>query len=104
MHRQRPHPEHLAPGDTFDCWRVAAIEPGRRLELAAEMKMPGKGWLRFEVLEREVGAAIRQTALFEPAGLLGLIYWYCLYPIHLIIWSGMLREIARRAGTPPSTE
>jgi hypothetical protein len=84
-------------GDTLDFWRVECFEPNRRLTLAAEMKLPGRAWLDFEVDGDASGAIIRQTALFDPIGLAGLAYWYVLYPVHQIIFAGMLREIARKA-------
>jgi len=38
-----------------------------------------------------------QTALFEPRGLPGALYWYALYPIHRVIFSDMARALAQRA-------
>ncbi len=100
MRRGRRNAETLAVGDALDFWRVEAFEPDRRLRLAAEMKIPGRAWLQFEV--DPVGSqdsAIRQTAIFDPAGLSGLVYWYALYPVHRWIFAGMLRTIATRAET-----
>ena len=97
MRRGRRDPEAPAVGDTLDFWRVEAYEPGRRLRLAAEMKVPGRAWLEFEVVPDGSGALVHQTAVFEPAGLFGLLYWYALLPVHTVIFGGMLREIARRA-------
>lgn len=97
MRRGRRDPERLLPGDVVDCWRVEAVEPDRRLRLAAEMRLPGRGWLEFEVLPEPGGARIRQTAVFDPLGLAGQLYWYSLYPAHQLIFSGMLRAVARRA-------
>ncbi len=102
LRRGRRHPVELAPGDTLDWWRVEAIEPGRRLRLYAEMKVPGRAWLEFEVTPHASGSEIRQTALFDPAGLGGRLYWYALYPVHVLIFAGMLRAIARRAVTAHS--
>ena len=76
---------------------MESFEPDRRLSLAAEMKVPGRAWLQFEVEANSRGSIIRQTAIFEPAGLAGLLYWYALYPLHLWIFSGMLRKIAAAA-------
>ncbi len=88
----------LLPGDTLDWWRVEAIEADRMLRLAAEMRLPGRAWLQFEVTPEGVdGAIIRQTALFDPAGLFGIVYWYALWPLHRYVFSGMLRAIGRRA-------
>ncbi len=102
LRRGRRHPVELAPGDTLDWWRVEAIEPNRYLRLFAEMKVPGRAWLEFEVVPKNGATEIRQTALFDPAGLWGRIYWYALYPLHQLIFSGMLRKIAQHALTAHS--
>jgi uncharacterized protein YbjT (DUF2867 family) len=95
LRRGRRDPEHLAPGDPLDCWRVEACEPPTRLLLAAEMKLPGRAWLEFEVTPDGGGSVIRQTAVFDPVGLLGLAYWYTAYVLHQLVFAGMLRGIAR---------
>jgi hypothetical protein len=97
MRRGRRDPNAPAVGDTLDFWRVEAYEPGRRLRLAAEMKVPGRAWLEFEVEPVADGAVVHQTAVFEPVGLFGLLYWYALSPVHAVIFGGLLRAIARRA-------
>ncbi len=100
MRRGRPEPSRLHPGVAFDFWRVEAYEPGRVLRLAAEMKVPGRAWLEFEVTPRGSGSTIRQTAIFDPLGLGGLLYWYLLLPVHGLIFAGMLSGIAREASRP----
>jgi len=97
VRRGRPAPEDLQVGDALDFWRVEAYEPDRRLRLSAEMKVPGRAWIEFEVEPRPGGATLRQTALFDPIGLFGLVYWYALYPLHQLVFSGMLDNIARAA-------
>ncbi len=97
VRRGRRDPELLAPGDTVDFWRVEAVEPERLVRLAAEMKLPGRAWLQFEVRPRGDGAEICQTAMFDPVGLSGLLYWYALYPVHAAVFRGMLRGIVRAA-------
>jgi uncharacterized protein YbjT (DUF2867 family) len=99
LRRGRRHPESLAPGDPVDCWCVEVFEPGHRLRLAAEMKMPGRAWLDFEVEGEGDSTTIRQTAIFDPIGLRGLLYWYAVYPLHVWLFKGMLRRIAERATT-----
>lgn len=99
LRRGRRDTEALRVGEAVDFWRVEALEPGRLLRLRAEMKLPGQAWLQFQVdgqdsLGREI---LIQTAFFAPKGLLGLVYWYGLYPIHGIIFGGMLRSIASLA-------
>ena len=105
LRRGRKDPEELLPGDPLDFWRVEACEPDRLLRLTAEMKLPGRAWLQFEVTPLANGRSeIRQTAMFDPAGLAGLLYWYVLYPIHTVMFQGMLNRIAARAtgGLGPS--
>ena len=97
MRRGRRDPDAPAVGDALDFWRVEAYEPGRRLRLAAEMKVPGRAWLEFEVVPDGNGALVHQTAVFEPTGLSGRLYWYLLLPVHAVIFGGMLRKIAQRA-------
>ena len=93
-------------GDALDFWRVEAIEPGRLLRLAAEMRLPGRAWLVFEIEPDGPGSVIRQTALFDPVGLPGLAYWYALYPLHRFVFNRMVHGIAnrvRREEGPPSS-
>ncbi len=97
LRRGRRDPTTLLPGDTLDFWRVEVVEPGHLLRLAAEMRLPGRAWLQFEVTGGGAESSIRQTALFDPVGLAGLLYWYALWPVHRLIFGGMLRNIARAA-------
>jgi uncharacterized protein YbjT (DUF2867 family) len=97
LRRGRRDPTALLPGDTVDFWRVEAFEPDRLLRLFAEMKLPGRAWLQFEVEEDGEGSIVRQSSIFDPVGLLGLLYWYGLYPIHSLVFAGMLRGIAQAA-------
>jgi uncharacterized protein YbjT (DUF2867 family) len=103
MRRGRRDPEVLRAGDPLDFWRVERVEPGRLIRLRAEMKVPGRAWLEFEARpESEAATLLRQTAFFAPKGLSGLLYWYALYPVHGLIFSGLIREIARLAVAAPA--
>jgi uncharacterized protein YbjT (DUF2867 family) len=97
LRRGRRNPESLVVGDHVDFWRVEAFEPDRLLKLASEMHLPGRAWLQFEVSGTTTGSAIRQTAIFDPLGFSGLLYWYLLYPLHKLVFAGMLRSICRTA-------
>ncbi len=105
LRRGRRDPDDVRVGDALDFWRVESVEPDHLLRLRAEMKVPGRAWLQFEV---EPGGAGRsklvQTAYFAPKGLGGLLYWYLLYPLHALIFAQMPRRIAQlaeqRAATP----
>jgi uncharacterized protein YbjT (DUF2867 family) len=99
MRRGRRDPHEVRVGDALDFWRVEAVEPERLLRLRAEMKVPGRAWLQFQAQPQPDGQTLlSQTAFFAPKGLSGWLYWYALYPVHSLIFSGMIRRIARRAG------
>ncbi len=98
LRRGRRHPDDLRIGDALDFWRVEDLKADRLVRLRAEMKLPGRAWLQFEVWEAQDGSThLEQTAAFMPKGLTGLAYWYGLYPVHAWIFGGLAREIARRA-------
>lgn len=97
IRRGRRDPNHLHVGEPLDFWRVEAFEPDHRLRLHAEMKLPGRAWLEFEVNPCERGSTIRQTAIFDPVGVGGLLYWYAIYPLHQFVFAGMLRNLANAA-------
>jgi uncharacterized protein YbjT (DUF2867 family) len=95
MRRGRRDPDRLLAGGTVDFWRVEEIQRDRLLRLAAEMRLPGRAWLQFEVEASASGSLIRQTAIFDPVGVLGQLYWYLLYPVHQFVFAGMLTGIVR---------
>jgi Protein of unknown function (DUF2867) len=53
--------------------------------------------LEFEVQPATGGAELCQTATFDPLGLLGLAYWYAVWPLHQLVFAGMLRGISKAA-------
>jgi uncharacterized protein YbjT (DUF2867 family) len=97
VRRGRADPEQIHVGDAIDFWRVEAHEPNHVLRMQAEMKIPGRAQLEFEVVSTPQGSTIRQTALYDPIGLFGLLYWYLVFPLHGLVFKGMLRNIARAA-------
>jgi hypothetical protein len=100
LRRGRKDPETVAYGEALDFWRVTGIEENRRLQLRAEMKLPGEALLEFEIepIEGKTNACqLVQTARFKPKGLAGLAYWYAVLPLHGVVFKGMLKGIHRAA-------
>ncbi|MBV9610242.1 MAG: SDR family oxidoreductase [Acidobacteria bacterium] len=98
MSRGRSRAIGLQAGDVIDFWRVERVEASRSVLLRAEMKVPGQAWLEFVVMpEERCRATLECRAWFEPRGLLGEIYWWGLYPIHLLVFRGMVRSIRHQA-------
>lgn len=95
LSRGRRHNFELKAGDAIDWWRVCAAEPGRRLLLVAEMRLPGKAILEFKIDElSDSRVRLTQTAKFLPVGLFGVLYWWLVTPLHNLVFGGMLRGIA----------
>ncbi|MDZ4714865.1 MAG: SDR family oxidoreductase [Cytophagales bacterium] len=91
LRRGRTNATTIASGDAIDFWRVLyANRQEGRLLLFAEMKLPGEAWLEF----RMQGKELRQTATFRPKGLLGRMYWYVVFPLHVLIFRGLIRQLA----------
>ena len=102
LRRGRNDPELPTVGAALDFWRVEAYEPDRLLRLRAEMRLPGRAWLQFEVDGDEQGSRIHQTAIFDPIGVAGLLYWFALLPLHRLVFAGTLAGIAQEATPAPT--
>ncbi|WP_245590813.1 SDR family oxidoreductase [Nitratidesulfovibrio termitidis] len=115
LRRGRRDPDVLRTGDALDFWRVLDVQPGKRLLLLAEMKVPGDALLEFVVRPiadadpahaeggTRTGAPATELWMqswFLPRGLAGLAYWYVLLPVHGRIFRGMLAAIATATGAP----
>jgi len=98
LRRGRRDPESLAVGEALDFWRVEELEADRRVLLRAEMKLPGKAWLEFQVDQRDHRTSLlTQTARFYPRGLPGIVYWYGIYPMHALVFRRLVKAIGARA-------
>ncbi|MEO0480635.1 MAG: SDR family oxidoreductase [Planctomycetota bacterium] len=98
LRRGRRDPNRLQVGDALDFWRVVDVVPDRLVELRAEMRLPGIAFLRLESEESSTGQTrLRLTARFKPRGLLGILYWFSVLPMHGFVFPSMLRGLKRDA-------
>ena len=104
LRKGRRRPDEIAVGDTADFLRVEVVEPGRTLRLRLEAKTPGRLWLQFDAhpadsVHRidENRTRLVQTVFFDAKGLLGVLYWRIFHWLHIRVFSGLAREIARQA-------
>lgn len=103
--RRRPRSAtEIRAGDAVDFWRVVEAEPYRRLRLYAEMKLPGEGWLQYELGPEGRGTKLTQTVFFEPHGLPGQLYWTAFAIPHRFIFTGILRKIRDRVMAADTTK
>jgi uncharacterized protein YbjT (DUF2867 family)/uncharacterized protein YndB with AHSA1/START domain len=98
LRRGRRNPDVLIPGEAVDFWRVEEVEAPEVLRLRAEMKLPGKAWLQWEISpEKDGRSRLVQSALFAPKGFLGWVYWWSVYPAHAFVFGDMIDAIVARA-------
>ena len=95
--RGRRSSSSLRVGDVIDFWRVEALRPDASLLLRAEMKLPGRAWLQFNVEPEGGGNRLAVEAYYQPAGVFGKPYWYVFLPFHFLIFQNLIREIEKRA-------
>jgi hypothetical protein len=94
LSRGRRDAAELRIGDGLDFWKVLDLQPGQRLLLLAQMKVPGKAWLEFAIR----GSELTQTAYFLPKGLGGRLYWGAMKPFHSLIFGRMIKNVIELAG------
>lgn len=99
LRRGRRDADRVEFGEALDFWRVVGIDRDRSLSLRAEMKLPGEALLNFQLEpESEQGRTrLTMTARFRPKGLLGILYWYSVLPLHTVVFGGMLKGIKKIA-------
>lgn len=96
LNRGRRDPAEILVGDSIDFWRVIqADKDSGHLVLFSNMKVPGKAWLSFELVEDGEQTWLVQTAWFQPRNIWGRLYWYSLYPIHCFLFQKMAKAIAK---------
>lgn len=100
LRRGRRDADELQVGDALDFWRVERLDPPYHLKLVAEMKLPGEATLDFKISTNDSDDTVQldQIARFRPSGVMGLLYWYIVLPLHAFVFSGMLESIAEQSG------
>jgi len=94
LRRGRRDDNFLVEGEALDFWRVEIIERPRLLRLRAEMKLPGKAWLQWELFDQGDDVLVVQKAIYAPRGLFGHVYWWLVAPLHSFVFPSMVRKIA----------
>lgn len=97
-YRGRRDPKALRRGEVLDWWRVEDVVPGKRLQLRAEMRMPGAAWLEMSVGTTTDGRTeYRQRVTFRPAGPAGHLYWWGQRLGHEVVFAVMAKRLVRAA-------
>ncbi len=96
--RGRKSQSSLKINDVVDFWRIEDLEDDKKLLLRAEMKLPGKAWLEFNITEKDdQRRRLNISAYYDTQSLFGKLYWYLCLPLHRFIFHNLIREIERRS-------
>lgn len=91
-------PAQLIPGALWDSWQIVTVEPGARLLLRSQMRLPGRAELTLTVTALPGGGCrYLQKVDFRPSGLFGRAYWYAQLPAHQLVFGVMASTIVWRA-------
>ncbi len=86
--------------DVIDFWRVEDIQDDKTLLLRAEMKIPGRAWLEFNITELGTKRVLNTTAYYDTQTFLGGAYWYACLPFHYFIFRNLIKQIEDKALVP----
>ena len=95
--RGRIHPKELFVGDPVDFWRVIEMKESEKIVFKAEMKLPGRAYLKFSLFDRGKQTEVKMESIFDPIGFGGVVYWYIMWPFHFFIFDGLLNKIKRKS-------
>lgn len=85
----------LRVNDVIDFWRVEDLIIDNTLLLRAEMILPGKAWLKFQIGKNSGQNEITVIAYFQPKGIIGKLYWYSFLPFHYFIFNDLLKQLSK---------
>ena len=99
LNHGRRDPDEVRVGDVIDSWRVIGVEPLAPAHAFLRHEGPGRG--RPGVRDRGNRARASGASPSPPTGTRpasgGSLYWYAMFPAHLVLFDALVKEIARRA-------
>lgn len=87
----------LKVNDVVDFWRVEGLQVNKKLLLRAEMQLPGRAWLEFNIRDNQIERILNITAYYDASGIFGKVYWYMFLPFHRFIFHNLIKEIEKRS-------
>lgn len=90
-------PGEVVPGARVDWWTVARADD-TVLVLATDRWFSGEAWLGYRLeppVEPGDEARLVQVGALRSKGLLGVVYWRVLWPVHLVVFELMAKRQAK---------
>ena len=78
---------------------VQVAQTNEQLIVCVKHQWAGKKWIEWRAGNVENETSLKQTVFFCPHGLPGFLYWYLLYPFHVIKHRGLIKAILQQTKT-----
>ena len=95
--RGRKSRTRLKINDVIDFWRIEDLQKNQRLLLRAEMRLPGRAWLEFNIKEDQNKRRLSVVPYYDTHTFLGKLYWYVCLPLHRFIFERLIEAIEKRS-------
>ena len=76
---------------------VEVAHTNERITICVKDQVAGKKWIEWRIGQVINLTYLTQTVFFSPHGLPGFLYWYLLYPLHIMKYRGLIASIAKKA-------
>lgn len=77
----------------------ARIDKGQGIGVREQRYWFGTQWVEWRVRGAEKFTYLSQTVFFCPRGMIGFLYWYLFYPLHVIHFRGFIKKIVKQSQT-----
>jgi len=71
----------------------------QKILVCIKNQFAGKKWIEWRVVSHAKKMTLTQTVFFSPRGMPGFLYWYLLYPFHLLNSRNLIDKIAKQSET-----
>lgn len=78
---------------------IIEVDDARQILVCVKDQVAGKKWIEWRAVQSADLTRLSQTVFFSPRGFPGFLYWYFLYPFHLINFRGLINSIAKQSET-----
>ncbi|HSL41968.1 MAG TPA: DUF2867 domain-containing protein [Anaerolineales bacterium] len=76
-------------------WALQIDQATGRGIACIQNQVAGTKWMEWRLRRAKSVTYLSQTVFFCPRGLPGFLYWYLLYPFHLLSFNGLIKRIAK---------
>jgi hypothetical protein len=96
---------HASPEEVFQAiirliqpgWHIEIKRPNEQIMVCVKDQIAGERWMEWRISDAKSVTYFTQTVFFAPRGLPGFLYWYLLYPIHILSFHGLIKTVSSKS-------